>query len=120
MYSVTEITNDDDFNAYLNGTNKYVFVDFYASWCGPCKKIEPDIKKMSAENEDVVFLKVNVDTVPALAKKYKISAMPTFLLFEIRENEAPTYKRLVGADVNKIKNFLKSRHVVINNDDDMF
>lgn len=51
-----------DFNAQLESAgSKLVMVDFYATWCGPCKVIAPKIEKMSQEFKDVVFMKVDVD-----------------------------------------------------------
>jgi thioredoxin 1 len=115
--SIIEILHLEQFDTEINGDNKYILVDFYATWCGPCKKIEPDIKKLCKEYEEIKFLKVDVDKVPLLAKQYKISAMPTFLLFhKVDETTVPTYKRIVGADINKITNLLKSTRIVICDD----
>ena len=57
---VKTIATLDEFNAEI-AVDQLVVVDFYADWCGPCKAIAPKIEEMAAENEDVVFLKVNVD-----------------------------------------------------------
>ena len=112
--SIIEILNIEQFNDELNCTDKYILVDFYATWCGPCKKIEPDIKKLCKEYEEIKFLKVDIDKVPLLTKQYKITAMPTFLLFHVIDsNTIPTYKRIVGADLNKISNLVKSTRVII-------
>ncbi|KAA8497422.1 Thioredoxin-1 [Porphyridium purpureum] len=61
---------------------KLVMVDFFAVWCGPCKVIAPVIEAMSNEHTDVVFAKVDVDELSALAQKNGISAMPTFICFK--------------------------------------
>ena len=61
-----------------------VCVDFYANWCKPCKAIAPTLDKMQQEysEQNVVFLKVDVDELDIIAYNYKIDCMPTFLFFQ--------------------------------------
>ncbi len=108
---IVEITSSDQFNEILNdvSSNKYthVFVDFYASWCMPCKRIEPDLKKLCEVYYKIKFLKVNIETVKSLTKHYSIKTMPTFLLFDKSNMDAePTV--LIGAYLDKIEELLKS------------
>jgi thioredoxin 1 len=120
-HKITEIKSSEQFNTELEGETKYLFVDFYATWCGPCKKIEPKLKELSNEYDNVKFFKVDVDEVPVLAKQYKITCMPTFLLFEVLGgNIIPTFKRITGADPTKIINLLKSTRPVVINEDETF
>lgn len=93
---IIEITSVGQFERELQSSNVPVFVDFYASWCGPCKRISPLIQS-SAEAliGRVKFLKVNVDQLASLSQTYQIRAMPTVILFD------PTGKmidRKVGSD----------------------
>lgn len=74
-------------------------VDFFAQWCGPCKRIAPAIQKMSEEHTNVVFLKVDVDEVQQLAAEQGVSAMPTFFFFK---NGSKVHE-VVGASEAKIK-----------------
>ena len=60
--------------------DKLVVIDFYATWCGPCKVIAPKVEEMSSSMSNVVFLKVDVDENEDAAGEYNISAMPTFIL----------------------------------------
>ncbi|KAK4015976.1 thioredoxin-2 [Daphnia magna] len=77
---VYQVASKDDFSEQLkNAGGKLVVVDFYATWCGPCKMIAPKIEAMSKELTDVVFLKVDVDECEDVASDYNISCMPTFL-----------------------------------------
>jgi len=69
-----------------------VLVDFWASWCGPCKMIAPVLEKLSGEYADVKFCKVNVDEEPALAIRFGIESIPTLLLFE----DGKITKKLLG------------------------
>ncbi len=108
---IVEITTIEQFNEILNdvSSNKYthIFVDFYASWCGPCKRIEPDLKKLCEVYYKIKFLKVNIETVKSLTKQYNIKTMPTFLLFDKTNMEvAPSV--LIGAYLDKIEDLLKS------------
>ena len=65
-----------------NAGDKLVVIDFYATWCGPCKVIAPKVVEMAASMDNVVFLKVDVDENEDASQEYKITAMPTFLFFK--------------------------------------
>ncbi len=74
------ITSREEFlDAIKEGT---VIVDFYATWCGPCKMLTPVLEQLSEENPDLVVLKVDVDEVGSLAAQFGIQAVPTLLLFK--------------------------------------
>jgi thioredoxin 1 len=79
-----------------------VVVDFFATWCGPCKRISPYLEKLSEELTDVVFIKVDVDELENVAREQNISAMPTFYLFKNGEKVAD----LVGASQDKLKSLI--------------
>merc|ERR1712113_898833 len=73
---------EDTFNAAING-DVLVCVDFFATWCGPCKMIAPKLEAMSKEFEGkVIFLKVDVDELEDLAASQEVKAMPTFSFFK--------------------------------------
>ena len=60
-----------------------VLVDFWAAWCGPCKMIAPFVTEIADENEGKIKIgKINVDEEPELAVQYKVSSIPTLMLFE--------------------------------------
>ncbi len=82
--------------------NKYVFVDFYADWCGPCKMIAPIVHKLAEKNPHIVFLKVNVEEAQELCSKYAVSAMPTFLAF----TDGKKVAEIIGADKSKIESVI--------------
>ena len=59
--------------------NDLVLVDFYATWCGPCRMISPIIDEISKEKEELTIIKVDVDKFPNLASKYGIMSIPTLM-----------------------------------------
>ena len=70
-----------------------VFVDFYATWCGPCKMMSPILEQVSEEVPEVKFAAIDVDEAEALAVKYGISSIPCMVLFKNGEEA----DRIVGA-----------------------
>lgn len=59
-----------------------VLVDFYATWCGPCKMLSPLVEKLSSQHPEIKVLKVDVDEVSDLAQRFQVYSIPTLLLFE--------------------------------------
>ncbi|GMM35524.1 hypothetical protein DASC09_028490 [Saccharomycopsis crataegensis] len=84
-------------------SEKLTLVDFYATWCGPCKAVSPILEKLAVEYPNVQFRKVDVDESNEVAMEYGITAMPTFVLFK---NNEPIGK-ITGANINAIQKVLK-------------
>lgn len=59
-----------------------VFIDFWASWCGPCKQMSPLVDELSGEIPSVTFYKLNVDENPIKTGEFGIRSIPTFLIFK--------------------------------------
>lgn len=59
-----------------------VLVDFWASWCGPCRMVGPVIDEIAEERTDIKVGKVNVDEEPGLAQKYRVMSIPTLIVFK--------------------------------------
>ena len=75
-----EIINENEFNEFIN--NEYVLVDFFATWCGPCKMMTPVLEELSSTRSEVKIDKVDVDKLGPLAQKYAVMSIPTLLLFK--------------------------------------
>jgi thioredoxin 1 len=72
-----------DFNAYITEAEGPVFVDFWASWCGPCVSAAPFVESLAKDFDGKAHvLKVNVDEEESLANKYGASSIPLFLVFK--------------------------------------
>jgi len=85
---VRKIATAAEFDSLVASTT-HVVVDFYADWCPPCRAIAPVFSELAdkhASNGHLAFAKLNVDHVGHVAKRYGVSAMPTFMFFE---NGAP-------------------------------
>ena len=80
MKEVTITVNN--FEEEVIKSDKPVLVDFWASWCGPCKMLAPTIAEIAEENDDIKVGKINVDDEPALARKFMIMSIPTLLVFK--------------------------------------
>lgn len=76
----TREANDENFNEIVE-KNGIVFIDFWAEWCGPCKRFAPVFEAASDKHPDVVFAKVDTEAQPALAGAFGIRSIPTLMVF---------------------------------------
>lgn len=79
--AVINITAENFEKEVLQAENR-VLIDFWASWCGPCKMLSPVVDKIAETETGVKVGKVNVDEQPELAQRFQIMSIPTLLLFE--------------------------------------
>ena len=79
--SVLTITKEN-FDELVIRAEKPVLIDFWASWCGPCRMMAPIVDEIAEEREDIVVGKINVDDEPEIATEYGIMSIPTLYLFK--------------------------------------
>ena len=85
------IITDDSFNEVVS-TNDLVLIDFWAEWCGPCKKLSPILDEIS-NGTNLLVGKLNVDENPAKMQEYSVHSIPTMVLFK----SGQPVKTIVGA-----------------------
>lgn len=74
---------DNNFIEEVENYSGVTVIDFWASWCGPCKMIAPIVEELDNELGDKIkFAKVNVDDNPVVSNKYKIASIPTLMVFD--------------------------------------
>ena len=86
--------NDKNFEKDVLGSDKPVLVDFWATWCAPCRMLEPTIAAVAEKYAATArVVKVNVDDNPSISQRYGIKGIPTLILFKAGKEE----ERVVGA-----------------------
>lgn len=99
---VHHVHSDEDFEIQLkNAGSKLIVIDFFATWCGPCRYISPILDGFADKYESqAVILKVDVDQLKALAKgRYRVNGMPTFVFLK----DGETVERFSGAYEDRIE-----------------
>lgn len=100
--TVVEIRDLKQF-AQVTNNQAPAFIDFYATWCGPCKAIAPVFDKLAEKVPEAAFGRVDVDIANDVAAAHQITAMPTIALFK----EGKELERIVGADLQRLVNLIK-------------
>lgn len=92
--SATVVVTDDSFAQDVLSSSTPVLVDFWATWCGPCKMIAPVLEEIASEKADELkVVKLDVDANPGTARDFQVVSIPTLILFK----DGQPVKRIVGA-----------------------
>ncbi|KAH8341550.1 hypothetical protein KR059_009872, partial [Drosophila kikkawai] len=96
----------DDLQAQLTkAAGKLVVLDFFATWCGPCKMISPKLAELATQYaENIVVLKVDVDICEDIAMDYNISSMPTFVFIK----NGLKVEEFAGANATRVEDVIKA------------
>ncbi|KAK7309555.1 hypothetical protein RJT34_06376 [Clitoria ternatea] len=90
------------FNA-LKGTNKLMVINFTATWCGPCKLMDPVIQEFASKYTDVDFIKVDVEELIGVSQAFQVQALPTFILFK----RGKVADKVVGVKKEELKGMIE-------------
>lgn len=78
---ITHVENKAEFERII-GSSELVLVDFWATWCGPCRMLGSVLEEYSSENPDVEIVKIDVDVARDLASEYDVQSLPTVVIFK--------------------------------------
>ncbi|MDB4614619.1 thioredoxin [bacterium] len=98
---------DDQFSDEVLNSDQPVLVDFWASWCPPCKMMEPMVERLHdevAESSSAKIVAVNIDRNPQTAGEYTVSSVPTFIAFK---NGKPVARQTGAATENQLRNLIE-------------
>ena len=98
-----EEINDDNFSKKIS--EGYAIVDFYADWCGPCKRLAPIFDKIAHDMSSIHFYKVNVDKAQKTAQEFSVRSIPTIIIFSKGKKVA---ERTGSCDESTLKQFIKN------------
>ncbi|ODV78055.1 thioredoxin [Suhomyces tanzawaensis NRRL Y-17324] len=96
--NIKEIADLPQFREFISNTERVSVIDFYATWCGPCKALEPIFDMLAQRVPEVQFGRVDVDAAQDVAGEYGITAMPTCLFFK----DGQKVDTIIGANPPKL------------------
>jgi thioredoxin 1 len=96
--------SESDFEGEVTRAGKLVVVDFFATWCGPCKTLAPRLDALAGEyGNSIKFVSVNIDQAPSLATKFKVEGVPTLLFFGADGNMVDASVGLISVEALRSK-----------------
>ena len=95
--------SDNDFNDII-ASNKLVVVDFFATWCGPCRALSPYIDELATNHHHILFAKANIEETPAIANELDVKSLPCVIIFE----NCKEINRIVGFNKPKLQALIEN------------
>ena len=99
--AVITVTKDNFSEKVLQAPNK-VLLDFWATWCGPCRMVAPIVEEIAEEREDILLGKVNVDEEMELAMQFGVASIPTLVVIKNGQPTAQAVGYRPKADIEKL------------------
>ncbi len=97
---IFKVSQPDHFNKLMIvSDDKFVIIDYNATWCGPCKKIAPIYAELAKNNPGVVFATMDTDKLPQVTEGERVTSLPTFILYHNRQE----IDRVEGASTTQLK-----------------
>lgn len=97
----------EEYNNEVIKSDKLVLIDFFATWCGPCKMLAPVIEQISNENDDIMVVKIDVDKNAELAVLYNVASIPTLVFLKdgkkVKEHIGFASKAEIQNLINELK-----------------
>ena len=97
--------NDDQFEQEVIGSDRPVFVDFWAPWCGPCCMVGPFIDELAEEMPNVKFVKIDIDKNTEVAAKLGVMSIPNMIVFK---DGNIVNRQIGGLPTNELKAFIEN------------
>ena len=95
--------SDNNFNDIITN-NKLVVVDFFATWCGPCRALSPYIDELAANHHNILFAKANIEEAPVIANELDVKSLPCVIIFE----NGKEINRVVGFNKQKLQAIIEN------------
>ena len=111
VMGITQVTDTKTWETDVLTSDKPVFVDFWAEWCGPCRMVGPVVEELAGDYDGKVnFVKVNVDQAGELASKYNVFSIPTLILLhkgeviaqQVGAGSKEVYQNMIDRALEKI------------------
>ena len=87
---MAQIVSSGEFQSKVLDAAEPVLVDFFATWCGPCKMLSPVVDEIAGESDAYRVCKINVDDAPEIAARYRVMSIPTLIVFRSGDAAART------------------------------
>jgi thioredoxin 1 len=100
---IVDLKSESDFDSEVLNNKEPVIVDFYADWCGPCKKLGPMLEKACVEEKIFKIVKINVDNHRELSDRYKVKGIPYVILFHNGKKQM----EFTGLNVEELKKMIE-------------